>query len=121
MVSKIQTIVQYENLKNQINPELSVTKQITVENFIEGATCKYVDMIEQLNDINQSKGKLQNNLKQVMESKQWNAKYLSSITNIDPGTLSNILSNKAQPSMDNFLKIWSALNYPEIHTLFFRK
>lgn len=118
-LDKITTFVNYENMKNDVINHNKIL--LTRENFIEGVVCKAIDTFEKIGAINSLEGRLQNNFKEILTEKEWSLKKLSKLTNIDSGTLSNILSNKRQPSIDNFLNIWQAFGYPDIESLFYRK
>lgn len=98
------------------------------EEFIKSAINYYIDRLEKIHSyvINEETYKLngslklKNKIKEYMIVKGLKQKDLSKLTGIDPGALSNILSNRNQPSMDYFLKIWVSLGCPPIEELFHR-
>lgn len=65
-------------------------------------------------------GNLQNRLKEIIKDEGMKQKDICDMTGIDPGSLSNILSNRNQPSMDYFLRIWVVLGCPPIEDVFYR-
>ncbi len=65
-------------------------------------------------------GNLQNRLKEMIKDEGMKQKDICDMTGIDPGSLSNILSNRNQPSMDYFLRIWVVLGCPPIEDVFYR-
>jgi transcriptional regulator with XRE-family HTH domain len=56
-----------------------------------------------------------------MESKGLRGKDLSELTNIHAGNISIILSNRSQPSLDYFLRIWIALGCPPLNQCLYRE
>jgi DNA-binding Xre family transcriptional regulator len=64
--------------------------------------------------------KLRNKFKEVMKKKRMKAIELSEKTGIDKANISMILNNRNQPSLDYFLRIWVALEYPPLEEVFYR-
>jgi transcriptional regulator with XRE-family HTH domain len=56
-----------------------------------------------------------------MEQKGMKQVDIANLTQINKGNLSGILSNRIQPSMDYFLRIWLSLGRPSIDECFYRK
>ncbi|MGM7720517.1 helix-turn-helix transcriptional regulator [Metabacillus sp. Hm71] len=98
------------------------------EDFIKSAINHYINRLmtihsfvisEETYKLN-SNSKLKNTIKEYMIGQQMKQKDIAALTGIEPGALSNILSNRNQPSMDYFLRIWIALGCPPIEELFYR-
>lgn len=123
--SKIEKIITYSNLRHELKPKLNMPYDHSIEDFIMGCVNLYLNKIEHLSQItnlnHSSHGKLQNRIKEIIIKKGWNQKKLAELTNLDPGTISPILSNKTQPSMENFLRIWKVLGMPDLDKVFYRK
>lgn len=66
-------------------------------------------------------GKLKNSIKEYITKKKMLQKELAELTSLDQGTISIILSNRSQPSLENFLRIWIALGCPPIEDLFYKE
>lgn len=118
-IDLIKQCINHQNAKDIIsNCEIH---NYEIDDFVSGCINYYLEQIKAFNFITSSEGKLQNNLKKIMKEHGYSQKQLSAKTGIDPGSLSNILSNRSQPSMDFFLKIWNILGRPQIDNCFYRK
>ncbi|MED1469868.1 helix-turn-helix transcriptional regulator [Bacillus salipaludis] len=71
--------------------------------------------------LNEKGGALKNNIKKIMKEKKITQKDLSEITGIDKSNLSIYMNNKSQPSIEFFLKIWHALEYPPLHEILYKE
>lgn len=120
IINQINTITTYENAKNTMKHN-GRSNQFTTEDFVIGCIHFYLDEIDNYNQLIAGEGKLKNNLKQIMESKNLKQKQLAELTHIDPGNLNATLSNRYQLTLDNFLRIWNALGRPPIIECFYRE
>jgi DNA-binding Xre family transcriptional regulator len=71
--------------------------------------------------INNHEGSIKNNIKKIMKEKKITQKELSEITGIDKSNLSIYMNNKSQPSIEFFLRIWHALDYPSLNEILYRE
>ena len=65
--------------------------------------------------------KVKNRFKETIKKIGMKQKELSELTGIDEATVSLILSNRNQPSMEYFLRIWTVLGCPPIEDVFYRE
>jgi len=65
--------------------------------------------------------KIKNRFKEILINIGMKQKELSDLVGIDGATLSTIMSNKNQPSMEYFLRIWTVLGCPPIEDVFYRE
>ncbi|WP_368657963.1 helix-turn-helix domain-containing protein [Metabacillus halosaccharovorans] len=66
-------------------------------------------------------GLIKNNMKKIMKERKMTQKELSEITGIDKSNLSIYMNNKSQPSIEFFLRIWHALDYPPLNEILYRE
>jgi DNA-binding XRE family transcriptional regulator len=120
----IENIVEYENKKNQLFNKNK--PYATVENFIVGCCLKVIKEIETYNEkivhgfnipINY---KLQNNIKNILKEKNMKQLDLAELTGVDKSTINLIVNNRTQPTLEVFLKIWAALDFPPIEEMFYK-
>jgi DNA-binding Xre family transcriptional regulator len=71
--------------------------------------------------INYHDGLIKNNIKKIMKEQRITQKELSEMTGIDKSNLSIYMNNKSQPSIEFFLRIWHALDYPPLNELLYRE
>jgi DNA-binding Xre family transcriptional regulator len=71
--------------------------------------------------INDQDGLIRNNMKKIMKEKRMTQKELSVKTGIDKSNLSIYMNNKSQPSIEFFLRIWHALDYPALNEILYRE
>lgn len=71
--------------------------------------------------IHSHEGAIKNNLKKLLKEKKMTQKELSEITGIDKSNLSIYMNNKSQPSIEFFLRIWHALDYPLLNEMLYRE
>lgn len=118
MYKKLEKLVDYQNMKNELRK--NGNEELTIEDFILGST---ITMLEFLNDYMSitPKSKIKNNIKAIMEVKRMKAVELVAITNIEQSNMSQILSNRSQPSLDSFIRIWIALGMPLISDMVYWK
>nr|WP_285890923.1 helix-turn-helix transcriptional regulator [Mesobacillus maritimus] len=68
-----------------------------------------------------SDGVIKNNIKKLMKKRKMTQKELSEMTGIDKSNLSIYMNNKSQPSIEFFLRIWHALEYPPLTELLYKE
>ena len=120
----IENIVEYENKKNLL---LNKNKPYaTVEDFIAGCCIEIIKKIETYNekivhgfDIT-GEYKLKNNIKKILKEKNIKQLDLSELTGLDKSTINLIVNNRTQPTLEAFLKIWAALDFPPIEEMFYK-
>ncbi len=66
-------------------------------------------------------GLIKNNMKLIMKKRKMTQKELSEMTGIDKSNLSIYMNNKSQPSIEFFLRIWHALDYPPLNEILYRE
>jgi|GEM_PF-6923878 len=71
--------------------------------------------------INCHDGLIKNNMKKIMKERKITQKELSEMTGIDKSNLSIYMNNKSQPSIEFFLRIWHALDYPPLNEILYRE
>jgi DNA-binding Xre family transcriptional regulator len=71
--------------------------------------------------INRHDGVIKNNIKKIMKEQKITQKELSEMTGIDKSNLSIYMNNKSQPSIEFFLRIWHALDYPPLTEILYRE
>jgi hypothetical protein len=124
-VEKINKIVNYKNLKTELI-RLNETQIHTMEDFITGCVNYYMKQLANreeyagMDDLGKPY-RLKNNFKNLLKSKGWKQKDLADITNIDPANISIILSNRSQPSLDYFLRLWVAFGCPPLNKVLERE
>jgi DNA-binding Xre family transcriptional regulator len=116
--NEILRIVEYRNKRVIVDNEDK--KATTIEEFVTGSVIQVLKWLkaEEVSAGFDDLGKpyrLRNHFKEILKSKGWNQKMLAEKTNIDPSNISIILSNRSQPSIDYFLRIWIALECPQIN------
>lgn len=122
--SKIEKLVMYKNLKDQIH-HIS-NNAYSIEDFIIGCVNIQLEWFKKINELSGMNDlgkpyKLKNRLKEVLKSRKMAQRDLAELTGIDDGNISIILSNRSQPSLDYFLRIWIALDYPPIEDILYRE
>lgn len=122
---QMKKVVEFENSKNTIfKPERSSNNEVS--DFVNGCVVTYLkriygqDNFIPFDHIGNS-GKLKNKIKDYMERKGIKQKELSTLAQVDESNLSRILNNKSQPSLDNFLRIWTALDCPPLEEILYRE
>ena len=65
--------------------------------------------------------KVKNRFKEILKRVGMKQKELAELTGIDEATISTMLANKNQPSIDYFLRIWSVLGCPPMEEVFYRE
>jgi DNA-binding Xre family transcriptional regulator len=116
--NEILRIVEYRNKRVIVDNEDK--KATTIEEFVTGSVIQVLKWLkaEEVSAGFDDLGKpyrLRNHFKEILKSKGWTQKMLAEKTNIDPSNISIILSNRSQPSLDYFLRIWIALECPQIN------
>ena len=126
----------YKNLKDILGYTETVLKisnkelPTTDEEIINAALFHYFNTIDNIKSfysidrraLNLEEGtKIQNRFKEILKMIGMKQKELANLTGIDDATISTILSNKNQPSMEYFLRIWTVLGCPPIEDIFYRE
>jgi DNA-binding phage protein len=119
-IEQINVITTYENVKNTLLKN-ERSNSFNIEDFISGCVNYYLEQVKTYTNLSSSEGKLQNNFKKIMEQKGMKQVDLANLTKIGKGNLSRILSNRIQPSMDYFLRIWLSLGRPPLDECFYRE
>lgn len=124
-VDNIRKIRDYENIKNEIKDNgRSTTNELS--DFITGCVNLYLrklngeESLAGFDDLGKPY-RLKNRFKAYLKSKGLKQVELAEKTGIDPGNISIILSNRSQPSLDYFLRIWIALGRPPIENVMYRE
>ena len=65
--------------------------------------------------------KIKNRFKDILKMIGMKQKELAELTGIDHATISTMLANKNQPSIEYFLRIWTVLGCPPIEDVFYRE
>jgi DNA-binding Xre family transcriptional regulator len=125
-IEKIKKYTEYENLKNQVKPESNRSTVHSVEDFITGCINLYLKELESIENLAgmDDLGKpfrLRNRFKEIITKRGIKQKELAKMTDIDAGNISIILSNRSQPSLDYFLRIWLVLGCPPIQNVLYRE
>ena len=125
-IEEIRSIVHYENYKNQIHNQMDRPTTNTIEDFITGCINFYLSEIKKnviiagFDDLGKPY-RLKNRFKDILDKKNMRQKDLADKTNIDPASISMIMKNKSQPSLDYFLRIWIALDCPSLDQVLYRE
>lgn len=121
--NQVNTIVEYKNMRDLVFTNTNNHK--TIEKFIVGCVCDYLKQIKSDQPIDTplsllGKNPLKNNIKQYMKELGMTQAELSEKAGISTSNMSLIVSNKNQPGLDYFIRIWVALECPPIHQLVYR-
>lgn len=123
LYKEVSKIVEYRNKRIIVDNEDK--KATSIEEFVTGSVIQVLkwlkseDSLAGINDLGKPY-RLKNKFKEIMESKGWRGKDLAELTNIHAGNISIILSNRSQPSLDYFLRIWIALGCPPLNECLYR-
>jgi len=122
-IDQIQKIVNFKHAKDLLFYE--DVKGVSVEKFIVGCVRYYLKKIKHIEDLSGidqlgKPFKIKNRIKEYITIHNISQQELAEMTKISPSNISLILSNKNQPSLDYFFRIWIALECPEIDWLFYR-
>ncbi|WP_099301854.1 helix-turn-helix domain-containing protein [Bacillus sp. Marseille-P3800] len=97
---------------------------LTVEMFIYDAIktrLVEIDFIRSLNvDPNQN-AIIKNNFKKICKKDGIAQSQIVEITGIPNSTISSIFTNRSQPNLDHFIKIWEAINLPPLNECFYKE
>lgn len=118
----IENIVNYENTKirlfNKNKP------YITIEDFIVGCCSEiikklttYDEHITFGNNANTSQFKLKNKIKDILKERNIKQLDLAEITGLDKATINLIVNNRTVPTLEAFLKISAALDFPPVEEM----
>lgn len=118
LVSEITNIVEHRNKRILLDKEKK--KATSIEEFVTGSV---IQVLKWLRSQDNASGigdlgrpyRLKNHFKNILKKKEWTQKQLANKTGIDPSNISIILTNRSQPSLDYFLRIWIALECPPIN------
>lgn len=107
------------------NPEIIKKLYETLPEFVPiliEATQQLEDSPKQdIEKLIRSNGTIKNNIKKLMKEHKLTQKELSELTGIDKSNLSIYMNNKSQPSIEYFLRIWHALEYPPLTQLLYKE
>lgn len=107
------------------NPEIIKKLYETLPEFVPiliEATQQLEDSPKQdIEKLIRSDGTIKNNIKKLMKEHKLTQKELSELTGIDKSNLSIYMNNKSQPSIEYFLRIWHALEYPPLTQLLYKE
>ncbi|MBX0320165.1 helix-turn-helix domain-containing protein [Shouchella clausii] len=114
-------ICEYFNKKEQFYNRKETT--ITVESFIQAAIKERLILIDKIvnSNLKHKDFSLKNNFKKMFKDSNISQSELSERTGIPISTISSILTNRSQPTMDHFFKLWEALYFPNIFECFYRE
>jgi DNA-binding Xre family transcriptional regulator len=121
---QINDYVSYQNLRNDIKSR-NKPIDLNINDFITGCVRAYLNKLKNgeelagLDDLGKPY-RLKNNFKEYIDKLGWKQKDLAEKTKIDPGNISIILSNRSQPSLDYFLRIWIAVGCPPMNKVLYR-
>lgn len=123
IIKEIEDILSYRQVRDLLSGKES--SYVSVEDFMVGCVCYYLRQLKTADDLADIRelGKpfqLKNRIEKVLERKGWSQRDLVEKTGIPAGNINNIIKNKNQPSLDNFLKIWIALNCPPLTQMLYR-
>lgn len=124
ILEEVERYVTYQNIRRKLQGS---EEEIQVEDIVKAALIHYLGQLEQAIELNKFKKiasdvqfPLKNNIAEIMLKNGMKQAELSRKTGIKSGNMSMIVNNKVQPSMENFLKIWSVLKFPSLHEIFYR-
>lgn len=107
------------------NPEIIKKLYETLPEFVPilmEATKQLEDSPKQdIEQLIKNDGPMKNNIKKLMTERKMTQKELSELTGIDKSNLSTYMNNKSQPSIEFFLRIWHALEYPPLTELLYKE
>lgn len=121
---KLHQFVNFINTFNKLHK--TEHEPLTIENIVIGAIKEQIETIENYHPVifdiktDYHNLKLFNNLKGYLKRNNIKQIDLAEFTQIDPTTISLIVKNRNQPTMDHFLRIWTVLGFPKIDELFYR-
>lgn len=120
----IENLVKYKKYKDIVL--LSEETDYSIEEFVVGCVNHYLKILKDQEDLSGIKElskpfSLKNNFKEYAERRNMKQKQMSELTGIRPSNLSQIMSNKAQPSLDYFLRIWITLGCPPLNKVLYRE
>lgn len=122
---EINDYIQYQNLRNDImNRKKPI--DLNMDDFISGCINAYLNKLKNgeelagLDDLGKPY-RLKNKFKEYINYLGWKQKDLAEKTKIDAGNISIILSNRSQPSLDYFLRIWIAVGCPPMNKVLYRE
>ncbi|MDQ0339268.1 DNA-binding XRE family transcriptional regulator [Caldalkalibacillus uzonensis] len=102
-------------------------KRISPEDVIKIGTLRYIEQFyreQTISKVQCSLGTsfpLKNKIKAYIKQKGISASSLADKAGISKGTLSDILNNKHQPSLDTFLRLYVALDCPPLDDILYRE
>jgi hypothetical protein len=124
LFDKVSQYVSYKNTFNLLHK--TKDQPFNEENFIIGAIKEQIETIENYHPVAINKTisfddlKLQNNIGGFLKRNKIKQIDLAEWTQIDPTSISLIVKNRNQPTVDHFLRIWTVLDFPKIDELFYR-
>lgn len=112
------------------NLALNTGLPTTDEELINAALFNYLDKIETIVSYYKIEKraqkvdeelKVKNRFKEILQMVGMKQKELAELTGIDNATISFILTNRNQPSIEYFLRIWTVLGCPPVEDVFYRE
>ena len=125
LYTKVRDVIGFSKLNSTYtNKELPVTD----DEIVNSALYYYFEKMDTLlgfHDIEKSvyngEGKIKNRFKDILKGIDMKQKELAALSQIDDATISLILTNRNQPTIDSFLKIWVVLGMPPLEEIFYRE
>lgn len=123
-VNKLEKIVNYYNQYTKFNNKK--WDYTSMEDIIKGSVIRQIEIIENYNNFIENDNlekpfQIKNRFREIMLDQGLKQKDLVNMTGLDKSNISTIISNKNQPSLDNFLRMWIALRCPPIHEVLYRE
>lgn len=124
LYKEILDIIEYRNKRIIVDNEEK--KATSIEEFATGSIIQVLkwlkneDSLAGIDDLGKPY-RLKNRFKEIAEKKRLRGKDLAELTNIHQGNISIIFTNRSQPSLDYFLRIWIALGCPPLNECLYRE
>ena len=124
--ANIQNLIGYCKINNlSVGTELPTTDEELINAALYGYFEK-IDTIVSFYNIDRraqkvGESKVKNRFKEILKMIGMKQKELAELTGIDDATISFILSNRNQPSIEYFLRIWTVLGCPPVEDIFYRE
>ncbi|MCA1025696.1 helix-turn-helix domain-containing protein [Cytobacillus kochii] len=125
ILKDIDNYIIYQKSKT-LNFQDSQSTYASVEQFVVGCVCHYLKQLKYQEDLSGYTDlgkpyKLKNKFRDYMDKKGVIPADLAKKTGIGASNISLILKNKNQPSLDYFLRIWIALECPQLDKVLYRE
>lgn len=123
---RIENAVKYLNLNKIYEKETLEVGDIN--DFIVGSVVNFLEYVELFASppknfqlIDQDKRPIKNSFKQYLKKHDIKQIDLAKVIGMEAATLNGIVNNNSQPSMESFIKIWSALSFPPLDEIIYRE